>query len=309
MWQFFPTNVELLRSIAFFLLGLSVVFIVVYAINKLLDRYFARAAGIKPKALERRFARVIEIEPTFLTALTFLRRLVIAAVALLGVMAVVFTVFPETQGLAASILMAAGFISIVLGLAAQSSISHVISGVMISLSQPFRIGDIVEFRGDLCQVEDMRLSYTVLRTWDNRRLLVPNTILQNEVITNYSAEDPSMVVAVDVQVSYESDLEKALRIMEEIAKRHPKCAPTDHPFGQLPRAVVMEFQDSGVLLRLLSRARDQVTAWKMARDLLLEIKKEFDRNGVEIPYPRRYLVAGKELQRQLIEMVEAIKTA
>ena len=47
----------------------------------------------------------------------------------------------------------------------------------------------------------------------------------------------------------------------------------------------------------------------MARDLLLEIKKEFDRNGVEIPYPRRYLVADKELQRQLIEIVKAIKTA
>jgi small-conductance mechanosensitive channel len=134
--------------------------------------------------------------------------------------------------------------------------------------------------------------------------VVPNAILQNEVIINYSVEDPTMLAPVYVQVSYESDLEKATQIMVEVARRHPECMPT----GNLPNAVVMEFQDSGILLRLLSRAKDQPTAWKMARDLLLEIKKEFDRQGIEIPYPRRYLVAGKELQEQISELTKAVKT-
>jgi len=102
-----------------------------------------------------------------------------------------------------------------------------------------------------------------------------------------------MLVPVFVQVSYESDLEKAMKLMVEVAKRHPDCMP----IGDLPNAVVMEFADSGINLRLLSRAKNQPTAFMMARDLLFQIKKEFDANGIEIPYPRRYLVVGKEFKK------------
>ena len=280
---------ELFWAVATFISGLAITFAIVYLVNSVLARYFGRLA--------ERNARL-------LTTFAFLRRLVISVIALIGVMSATFTAFPEAQGAIASIFVAAGFASIVIGLAAQSSLSNIIAGVVASISQPFRIGDAIRFREDFCFVEDMKLMHTVLRTWDNRRLVVPNSTLQNEVIINYSVEDPTMLVPIYVQVSYESDLEKAMRLMVEAARRHPDCLPTNG----IPSAVVMEFQDSGILLRLLSRAKDQPTAWRMARDLHLEIKKEFDRHGVEIPYPRRYLVAGKELQQQLAELTSAVKT-
>ena len=276
------------QSLAVFITGLAVTFIIVYLVNRALAKYFHRLA-----------VRV----PHLLTTYAFLRRLAVSIIALIGVMAATFTAFPEAQGAVASIFVAAGFTSIVIGLAAQSSLSNIISGMLVSLSQPFRIGDAIYFRNDFCFVEDVRLMHTVLRTWDNRRLVVPNSIFQSEVIINYSVEDPTMMVPVYVQVSYESDLEKAMRIMVDVARRHPDCLPAEN----IPNAVVMEFQDSGILLRLLSRAKDQPTAWRMARDLLLEIKKEFDRQGIEIPYPRRYLVAERELKEQMASLTSAIK--
>jgi small-conductance mechanosensitive channel len=289
MVEFPVLSGETLWAAVNFIIGLAVTFIIVYFINSVLDKYFGK--------ITRR-------DPKLLTTFTFLRRLIVSVIALIGVMSATFTAFPGAQGAIASVFVAAGFASIVIGLAAQSSLSNIISGVVTSISQPFRIGDAIMFRKDFCFVEDMKLMHTVLRTWDNRRLVVPNAILQNEVIINYSVEDPTMLVPVYVQVSYESDLEKAMQVMVEVARRHPDCIPTE----KLPNAVVMEFQDSGILLRLLSKAKDQPTAWRMARDLLLEIKKEFDRQGIEIPYPRRYLVAGKELQEQVSELTKAVKT-
>lgn len=127
-------------------------------------------------------------------------------------------------------------------------------------------------------------------------------MLQSEVLTNYSIVDPTVLVPIYVQVSYDSDLKKAMDIMVDLAKRHPDCLP----IGSLPNAVVMEFQDSGIRLRLLTRAKDQSTAFNMTRDLLFEIKKEFDRNGIVIPYPVRYITFGPETREVISELKRAV---
>lgn len=252
------------------------------------------------KILKRSFSGVVLSQPKFITTLTIMRRLIVLAIILIGVMATTFTAFPESLGIITSIFVAAGFASIVVGLAAQSSLSNVISGIINCVSQPFRIGDAVTFRNEFCYIEDMRLIHTIMRTWDNRRLVVPNSILQNEVIINYSMNDPSVLVPVPVQVSYESDISKAMQIMTDAARSHPDCIPS----GDLPNTVVMELQDSGILLRLLSMAKDQSTAFGMTRDLLLKIKKDFDEQGIEIPYPKRQLVFGKEVSDKLSRLEE-----
>ncbi len=275
----------LLWSLLGFVAGLVITFIVAHYLNKI---------------LKRSFSGVVLSQPKFITTLTIMRRLIVLAAILIGVMATTFTAFPESLGIITSIFVAAGFASIVVGLAAQSSLSNVISGIINSVSQPFRIGDAVTFRDEFCYIEDMRLIHTIMRTWDNRRLVVPNSILQNEVIINYSMNDPSVLVPVPVQVSYESDISKAMQIMTDAARSHPDCIPS----GDLPNTVVMELQDSGILLRLLSMAKDQSTAFGMTRDLLLEIKKDFDEQGIEIPYPKRQLVFGREVSDKLSRLEE-----
>jgi len=263
-----------------FLTGIFLTYLSVYILNVIIKRYLHS---------------YVAKEPQLETIYAFIRRLALAAIALIGISAATFSAFPAMGGLIASIFIAAGFTSMVVGLAAQSSLSNIISGMVIATSQPFRIGEAISFRNEFCFVEDIKLVHTTLRTWDNRRLVVPNSLFLSEVIANYSAEDPTMLVPVFVQISYESDLDRAMEIMREVALKHPDCMPT----GDIPSVVVMEYGESGINLRLLSRAKDQPTAFKMARDLLYRIKKEFDANGIEIPYPRRHLVLGKEAEEVL----------
>lgn len=242
-------------------------------------------ALIIDKIIKKWFERLIVRSPSLKTSFIFLRKILLFSIVIIGISFTTFTAFPELGPALASLFIAAGFASIVIGLAAQASLSNIIAGIMISLSQPIRIDDAILFRNEFCFVEDLTLMYTVLRTWDNRRLIVPNSILQSEVIVNYSAKDPTKLVPIFADISHDSDVDLAMKIMVDVAKRHPDCLP----IGDLPNAVIMEINENGVRLRLLSRAKDQPTAFRMARDLLREIKKEFVVNGIEFAYPRRYI--------------------
>lgn len=119
--------------------------------------------------------------------------------------------------------------------------------------------------------------------------MIPNSIFQSEVVTNYTAVDTTKLVPIPVQISYESDLEKASHIMIDIAKRYPDFLP----MRNLPKVHLMEFAASGVNLRLLTRAKDQDTAFEMSKEILRQIKKEFDGNGIEIPYPKIRIMKDK----------------
>lgn len=259
--------------------GIVVIYVMSAIVNLVLHRI----------TLERERA-----SPSTVTAYSFLRRLVGAGVWILGILALLLVLVPELLGLVTSVLIAAGFLSIVVGLAAQSTLSNLISGLMIAITQPFRIGDAVMFRNEFCFVEEIKLFHAVLRTWDNRRMMVPNSIFQSEVVINYTTIDPTMLVPVFVDISYESDVDKAMQIMKELAEHHPDFLPTPG----LPVVQIMELGESGIRLRLLTRAKDQPTAFKMSKELLYEIKKEFDRQGIEIPYPRRYVILDNRRRRR-----------
>lgn len=237
-------------------------------------------------ALERYFQGYVAHRPHLQTIYTFVRRVILAGVALIGVAASAYANFPQATGAVTSLVLAAGFLSIVIGLAAQSTIANVVAGAMISLSQPFELGDAVVFpypNGDWCFVEDIRLTYTVLRTWDLRRLMVPNSMFQSGVIVNYTAVDPTMLVIVALEITYESDVDRAREIMADEARRHPDRIA----LGNLPVTHVMGYGANGVQLRLLSAAKDQPTAFEMEKALLASIRTRFQDEGIGLPYPTR----------------------
>lgn len=254
-----------------FITGIVGTYIAVHVVNIVLERYFHGYVSRRPHLQ---------------TIYTFVRRLTLAGVALVGVAASTYANFPAAAGTVTSLVLAAGFLSIVVGLAAQSSISNMVAGALISLSQPFEIGDAVVYSGEFCFIEDIRLVFSVLRTWDNRRLMVPNALFQTSVVINYSAKDPTMLAPILIDITYESDVDLAMRLMVEEAKKHPDFLP----IGNLPQAVVMEYKDSGVSLRLLTRARDQSTAFQMTRDLLYSIRQRFQESGIGLPYPTRRVI-------------------
>lgn len=254
-----------------FVTGVIVTYLIVYTINILIVRYQTAIRGKQP-----------QID----TTLTFLRRVIIGVIAAIGVGIAAFSSYPGASASVASIFVAAGFTSIVLGLAAQSSLSNLIAGGVIAFSQPFRVNDAVIFNNEYCFVEDIKLLFSVLRTWDNRRLMVPNSQFLTTVLVNYTAVDQAKISIVYVTVTFESDLDLAKNIMVKAASEHPLFFPAEG----LPSVQVMEFNESGVQLRLLSRASNQGNNWNMEKELLFNIKKEFDLNGIKLSVPRREIV-------------------
>ena len=241
--------------------------------------------------LRRYLQTLTDREPRYQTIYSFLRRFTMGVVALIGVAVATFASFPDLAAGLASLILAAGFVSIVVGLAAQTSISNLIAGALVSLTQPFRIGDAVVFGGEYCFVEDIRLTYAVLRVWDNRRLMVPNSLFMSQLVVNYTIGDATMLVPLVMRISYDSDMERAMKIMQEEARAHPNVLP----IGDLPNVVVMDYTDQGVSLRVLSRAADQGVAFQMERDLLRSIRRRFDAEGIRLAVPyREVLMRGPE---------------
>lgn len=273
-----------------FLAGLTITYLVTYVVS----------------AATKRYGQVLyERDPQFRTTITFVRRLLIAVIALIGVAATTFAVFPSAGAAVASIFVAAGFASIVIGLAAQSSLANIFAGMVVSTSQPFRIGDAVLYQmpwgPEWCWVEDIKLTFTILKTWDKRRLVVPNQSFLNQALVNYDLNDSSKLCVVFVTITYESDVDKAIEIMKETARKHPDFLPE----GNLPVVHLMDMGDAngtspnadvapGITLRLLSNAKDQPTNFQMSKDLLYAIRGEFQKDGIRIAYPRREVLLRED---------------
>lgn len=251
-----------------FISGVVVTYIVAYIINLMIVRY--------QTAIQKQ-------QPQLHTSITFGRRVIVGVIAIVGVGAAGFASFPGASGAIASLFVAAGFTSIVIGLAAQSSLSNLIAGGVISTSQPFRIGDAILYDSEYCFVEDIRLMYCILRTWDNRRLMVPNSMFLSSVVKNYTAMDSTKTSIIYVQITLESDIDKAMEIMKEAIRNHPNFIPAEG----LPSVQIMDFTEYGVQLRALGSAKDQGSNWNLEKECLYTIKKEFDRNGIKIAVPRR----------------------
>jgi small-conductance mechanosensitive channel len=240
----------------------------------------------------------VERDPDKETSFRLLQRVVTYSIYAVSIVAAVSILFPVTFGAVVSVIVGAGFLAIVVGLAAQKVIGNWLAGIMIQTTRPYRIGDAVLFRNEYGVVEDITLRHTVLRTWDNKRVIIPNSVMDEEPIVNYTIGDPRMLVIVTVSISYESDLERAKSIMAKAAKDNPNVLKDMAPVVQL-----LEFQDSGMLLRLLAMAKDQPTAFSTACELRETIKKAFDAAGIEIPYPHRTIVekrastGGRDLQQ------------
>jgi small-conductance mechanosensitive channel len=111
-----------------------------------------------------------------------------------------------------------------------------------------------------------------------------------------------MLAPIFVTITYESNLDKAIEILVDEAKKHPDCSP----IGDLPNVVVMDYTERGIKLRLLSRAKDQPTAFKMSRDLLYSIKKKFDAEGIALAPPRTYVTFDQQTRKNIIDLAREI---
>jgi len=221
---------------------------------------------------------------TELTLRTLISKLLVAVIYIAGFLLVISRI-PTLNSLAVTLLAGAGVAGIAIGFAAQDSLSNLISGIFLAVFQPFRVGDFIDFEGEYGQIEDLTLKHTTIRTWDGRRIFVPNSIMGNQPIINWSITDPVITWRIDVGIGYGADIDRAREIMLEVAKRHPLVLK-NHEIS----VRVTELGDFAVNMRLAVDVPNRDVAYTTACDLREAIKKRFDEAGIEIPYPYRNLL-------------------
>lgn len=225
----------------------------------------------------------------------FVRRAITALIYLLGLSLAVYSV-PGLKALAQSLLAGAGIAAVAIGFASQAALSNIIAGIFIVIFKPFRVNDRIEIGTTTAGiVEDITLRHTVIRNFQNKRVVIPNSIISNEAILNADLIDRKVVQWIEVGISYDSDIDKAKKILVEEALNHPLLIDnrTDEEKEKEEPIVpvrVISLGDSSVNLRAWTWAKDQPDAFVMKCELLERVKKHFDQEGIEIPFPHRTLV-------------------
>ena len=204
------------------------------------------------------------------------------------------SVVPGLRTLLGTLLAGAGVTAIIIGFAAKSTLANLISGLTLAIYRPISIGDAVEIEGHYGRIEDITLRHTVLLTWEQKRIIVPNEQLDNMTLINYTATDRKMTVRLDIGVSYDTDLDLARRLILDEASGCPHLTPPSKA-SDPPSVYVVGFADSSITLRLFAWADDVSEYWMAKYWMLEQVKKRFDREGVEIPFPYQTLVFKSDL--------------
>ena len=204
---------------------------------------------------------------------------------------------PGLRALMGTMVAGAGITALVVGFAAKSTLANLISGLSLAVYRPIRIGDNLSIEGEYCTVEDITLRHTIVRTWQLKRLIIPNAKLDEMTVTNYSIINPKMRCTVEFGVSYDTDIDLARRLILEEADRCPhRDKGSDEPIVR-----VISHGDFSIGLRLYMQVPN-VDDYYLGRFWILEhVKKRFDLEGVEIPFPYRTVVYKKDLPPPRVE--------
>ena len=176
-----------------------------------------------------------------------------------------------------------GALGVGLGFGLQKIASNYVSGFIILLDNSIRIGNIITVGNDRGEVTRITTRYTVLKNLNGVEALVPNELVVGSVVQNESYSDPRVSVALPVQVSYDSDLERAMAIMVGAAKRQERVLAEP-----APAVLLKNFADSGINLELGFWVADpEKGVGSLRSDINLAIWRDFKQAGIEIPYPQR----------------------
>ncbi|MBR2500710.1 MAG: mechanosensitive ion channel [Clostridia bacterium] len=178
-----------------------------------------------------------------------------------------------------SFITALASCGVAIGLALQGALGNLAGGIMILIFKPYKIGDYITTVSTSGTVTNITIMYTELTTPDNKVITIPNGTLTNSIIENYSASDRRRVDLV-FTTAYDCDVDKVKTILLDVANNHEKVIKDPAPFARLSRHADSALEYT---VRVWCNSADY---WDVNFDLMETIKKEFDKNGISIPYPQ-----------------------
>lgn len=178
-----------------------------------------------------------------------------------------------------SFITALASCGVAIGLALQGSLSNLAGGIMILIFKPFKVGDYIKTTDAEGNVSNITVMYTILRTYDNKIITIPNGSLTNNVIENYTDQENRRVDLI-FTTDYNCDIDEVKTILINAVNSHKLVLKDPEPFARLSAHgdSALEFT-----VRAWCKTEDY---WDVRFDLLEKIKKEFDKNNISIPYPQ-----------------------
>jgi small conductance mechanosensitive channel len=235
------------------------------------------------KAIVKSFGRMMEKKDTDASLRPFLTSLVSTLLKVLVIISVMSIVgIPMTSFIA--ILGAAG---LAVGLALSGTLQNFAGGVMILIFKPFKVGDFIDAQGYTGTVNQIQIFNTILKTPDNKTIIIPNGGLSTSSMTNYSTE-PTRRVDFTFGIGYSDDIDKAKAVIEGLVKADSRILKDPAYF-----IAVSELADSSVnfVVRVWANAADY---WGIHFDLIENVKKAFDKEKISIPFPQTDVHIYKE---------------
>jgi len=205
----------------------------------------------------------------------FISNLIIGALKVLLVIVILGNLGVETTSFAA-VLAAAG---LAVGLALQGSLSNFAGGVLLLIFKPFKTGDFIEAQGEMGVVKEIGIFTTKINTTDNKEVIIPNGILSNGNITNYSTEE-NRRIDITMGVSYDADIKQTKDLLMKVLTDNPKVLK-----DPAPTIFLSELADSSVNFTVRPWAVSD-DYWDVYFEVMEACKIELDKAGIEIPYPQ-----------------------
>ncbi len=268
--------------------------VITLAIASLLTFIFRRLLN----AFIKKYAKRLRSDPTNFSFIKNSVGFTIYTIAIIFI----FLKIPYLKSIGTALFAGAGIIAVVVGFASQKAFSNIISGIFILIFKPFKISDIIEFKdGQKGVVEEITLRHTLIRDYENRRIVIPNSVISEDTIINSNIQDEKIRKHVEFSISYDSNIDKAIDIIRDEAQNHPLVIDNrtkQDIANKNPRVLirVIALSDFAVILKAYVWANNNDDAFTIKCDLLKSVKQRFDREGVEIPFPYRTVVYKKDLE-------------
>lgn len=260
------------------------IIILAYVVGKVLSSLIRRYI--------RRSANIMHFDPTNYSFFQNASSLIV----FIGATLFIFYRVPALHSIGTTLFAGAGIIAAVIGFASQEAFSNIISGVFIVIFKPYSVGDHIKLlsSGQIGMVEDITVRHTIIKSIENRRIVIPNSVISREAILNSTIRDPRVMFNLEVVLVYESDIDRGLQIMKEEAQKHPDFLDVRKQEEKASGkesvvAKVVALEDNGVRCRAYVWAKDNDTAFEMKCDLLKALKERFDREGILLSHAQRLM--------------------
>ncbi len=226
------------------------------------------------------------------TSYKFLRYVAVFIICFIGIILGIMA-FPSLRGVAQTALGGAGVLALIAGFASQEALSNLVGGVFIISFKPFRIGDVVKLSDSMVgTVTDITLRHTVIRNFENKMIVIPNAVINKEKLINYNLGELKCCEYIEMNISYDSDIDLAKNILREECENHPLILDNrshiDKKSGKpMIRTALTKINDSSLTIRAWAWARTSGDAFTIKCDVLESTKKQYDKEGVDLSFPTR----------------------